>query len=71
MCCLKRSLKAIGARGRTISLACTADKVGLPKNGERFKWVQSYSSAKSRQRAAAGYPKDTGGLLAGEPDVGR
>ena len=60
-----------GAGGRTISLASIADKVGLPKNGERFKWVQRYFAAKSRQRIAAGYPEDTGGLLAGEPEVGR
>lgn len=52
-----------GAGGRTISLATIADKVGLPKNGERFKWVEAYFAAKARERAAAGYPADTGGLL--------
>jgi hypothetical protein len=52
-----------GARGQTISLAMIADTVGLPKNGERFKWVRAYFDAKARSRAAANYPADTGGLL--------
>jgi len=52
-----------GARGRTISLAMIADTVGLPKSGERFKWVRAYFDAKARARAAANYPADTGGLL--------
>ncbi|MGO9935341.1 MAG: tautomerase family protein [Steroidobacteraceae bacterium] len=52
-----------GARGRTISLASIADSVGLPKGGERFKWVKAYFAAKARQFAAAGYPADAGGLL--------
>ena len=56
-----------GAGGKTISLANIADKVGLAKNGERFKWVRSYFAAKARQFAAAGYPADTGGLLPDEP----
>ncbi len=55
-----------GAGGRTISLANIADKVGMPKNGERFKWIRAYFAAKARQFAAAGYPADTGGLLADE-----
>jgi phenylpyruvate tautomerase PptA (4-oxalocrotonate tautomerase family) len=52
-----------GARGRTISLAAIADTVGLPKDGERFAWVQAYFAAKRRQFANAGYPADAGGLL--------
>jgi phenylpyruvate tautomerase PptA (4-oxalocrotonate tautomerase family) len=52
-----------GARGQTISLAMIADTVGLPKSGERFKWVRAYFDAKARARAAANYPPDTGGLL--------
>jgi hypothetical protein len=52
-----------GARGKTISLASIAQSVGQAKDGARFKWVQSYFAAKARQYAAAGYPKDIGGLL--------
>jgi hypothetical protein len=52
------------AAGKAISIAKIADAVGLPKNGERYAWVQSYFAAKARQYAAAGYPPDTGGLLA-------
>jgi phenylpyruvate tautomerase PptA (4-oxalocrotonate tautomerase family) len=52
-----------GARGQTISLAMIADTVGLPKSGERFKWVRAYFAAKARARTAANYPPDTGGLL--------
>lgn len=52
-----------GAGGKTISLANIAVTVGLPKNGERFQWVQAYFAAKAREFAAAGYPQDTGGLL--------
>jgi phenylpyruvate tautomerase PptA (4-oxalocrotonate tautomerase family) len=52
-----------GAHGKTISLASIADTVGLPKDGERFQWVQAYFDAKARQFAAAGYPEDVGGLL--------
>ncbi len=52
-----------GAHGKTISLASIADTVGLPKNGERFQWVQAYFAAKARQLKAAGYPADVGGLL--------
>ena len=55
-----------GARGTTISLASIAESVGLPKSGERFKWVKAYFAAKARQFAAAGYPKDAGGLLPGD-----
>lgn len=54
-----------GCAGSTISLASIADSVGLPKTGERYKWVLSYFAAKARQFAAAGYPADTGGLLPG------
>jgi len=53
-----------GAGGRTISLDSIADSVGLPKSGERFRWVRSYFEAKARQFASAGYPVDVGGLLA-------
>jgi phenylpyruvate tautomerase PptA (4-oxalocrotonate tautomerase family) len=52
-----------GAGGRTISLDSIADSVGLPKSGERFRWVRSYFEAKARQFASAGYPADVGGLL--------
>jgi phenylpyruvate tautomerase PptA (4-oxalocrotonate tautomerase family) len=52
-----------GAGGQTISLAMIADTVGLPKTGERFRWVRAYFDAKARGRAAANYPADTGGLL--------
>ncbi|MYZ44735.1 tautomerase family protein [Schauerella aestuarii] len=52
-----------GAGGHTISLASIADSVGLPKDGERYAWVQSYFAAKARQFAAAHYPVDTGGLF--------
>ena len=51
------------SHGKTISLASIADTVGLPKDGERFQWVQAYFNAKARERAAAGYPADAGGLL--------
>lgn len=53
-----------GAAGRTISLDTIADSVGLPKNGERFRWVQAYFRAKARQFESAGYPAGVGGLLA-------
>jgi phenylpyruvate tautomerase PptA (4-oxalocrotonate tautomerase family) len=56
-----------GAKGQTISLAAIADAVGLPKNGERFKWVRAYFAAKAKQYASSGYPTDTGGLLPREP----
>lgn len=52
-----------GAQGRTISLASIADSVGLPKGGERYRWVEAYFAAKARLRASAGFPADTGGLL--------
>jgi len=53
-----------GAGGRTISLASIADTVGLAKDGARFAWVRDYFNAKARQFASAGYPVDTGGLIA-------
>jgi phenylpyruvate tautomerase PptA (4-oxalocrotonate tautomerase family) len=56
-----------GCQGRTISLASIADTVGLAKSGERFGWVRAYFGAKARQFAAAGYPRDTGGLLPQDP----
>ena len=52
-----------GADGKTISLGDIAETVGLPKDGERFKWVKKYFAAKARALASAGYPPDTGGLL--------
>lgn len=52
-----------GSAGQSISLAAIAGSVGLPKDGERFAWVQAYFGAKKRQFEAAGYPDDTGGLL--------
>ena len=52
-----------GAAGRTISLNGIAGTVGLPRDGERFAWVQAYFAAKRRQYAAAGYPTDVGGLM--------
>lgn len=52
-----------GVRGKTISLASIAETVGLPKDGERFAWVQDYFDAKARLYASAHFPPDTGGLL--------
>jgi phenylpyruvate tautomerase PptA (4-oxalocrotonate tautomerase family) len=52
------------AAGHTISLASIADSVGLSKTGTRFAWSKSYFAAKARERAASGYPSDTGGLWA-------
>ena len=52
-----------GAAGRTISLSAIAGSVGLPKDGDRFAWVQAYFAAKRRQCETAGYPDDIGGLL--------
>ncbi len=51
-----------GAAGRTISLNSIAGSVGLPRDGDRFAWLQAYFAAKRRQFAAAGYPSDVGGL---------
>jgi phenylpyruvate tautomerase PptA (4-oxalocrotonate tautomerase family) len=52
-----------GCRGETISLGTIADRVGLSRAGDRFRWVKAYFAAKARQFAAAGYPSDAGGLL--------
>lgn len=52
-----------GAAGRTISLNAIAGTVALPRDGERFAWVQDYFAAKRRQFEAAGYPADVGGLM--------
>lgn len=52
-----------GADGKTISLGEIAESVGLPKDGERFKWVREYFAAKARALASAGYPPDTGGVM--------
>jgi phenylpyruvate tautomerase PptA (4-oxalocrotonate tautomerase family) len=56
------------AAGRTISLANIADSVGLSKSGSRFAWSKTYFDAKARERAAAGYPADAGGLWADHAD---
>ncbi len=53
-----------GVAGRTISLNSVAGGVGLPRDGDRFAWVQAYFAAKRRQLAAAGFPPDVGGLMA-------
>jgi phenylpyruvate tautomerase PptA (4-oxalocrotonate tautomerase family) len=52
-----------GAAGHTISLASIAETVGLPKTGDRFRWVLEYFAAKARAFRTAGYPAGTGGLL--------
>jgi phenylpyruvate tautomerase PptA (4-oxalocrotonate tautomerase family) len=52
-----------GAAGRTISLNAIAGAVGLPRDGDRFAWVQAYFAAKRRQFEASGYPADAGGLM--------
>jgi phenylpyruvate tautomerase PptA (4-oxalocrotonate tautomerase family) len=52
-----------GCAGETISLASIASSVGLPKDGERFAWIQAYFAAKRRQYQAAGYPANIGGLM--------
>ena len=56
-----------GCGGKTLSLASIADAVGLPKTGDRFRWLQAYFAAKARQFSTAGYPADTGGLLSQAP----
>lgn len=53
-----------GCAGHPISLASIAGTVGMATDGERFAWVRAYFAAKARHRAAAGYPTDTGGLIA-------
>jgi phenylpyruvate tautomerase PptA (4-oxalocrotonate tautomerase family) len=60
-----------GVRGKTISLASIAETVGLPKDGERFAWVQDYFDAKARLYASAHFPPDTGGLLGPAPVTSR
>jgi phenylpyruvate tautomerase PptA (4-oxalocrotonate tautomerase family) len=56
-----------GCAGKTLSLASIADAVGLPKSGDRFRWLQAYFAAKARQFRTAAYPADTGGLLPQDP----
>jgi phenylpyruvate tautomerase PptA (4-oxalocrotonate tautomerase family) len=56
-----------GCSGKTLSLASIADAVGLPKTGDRFRWLQAYFAAKARQFRTASYPADTGGLLSQAP----
>jgi len=55
-----------GAGGQTIGLGSIADAVGLPKDGERFQWIEQYFAAKQRALQSAGYPDDTGGVLSTE-----
>ena len=55
-----------GAGGKTIGLGSIADAVGLPKDGDRFQWIEQYFAAKQRALHSAGYPDDTGGLLFSE-----
>ncbi|WP_114238777.1 4-oxalocrotonate tautomerase [Dyella sp. C9] len=52
-----------GANGQTISLADMADAVGLKKDGDRYRWVESYFSAKKALLEKAGFPRDVGGVL--------
>jgi phenylpyruvate tautomerase PptA (4-oxalocrotonate tautomerase family) len=55
-----------GANGKTIGLGTIATAVGLPKDGERFQWVEKYFAAKQRALRSAGYPEDIGGLISPE-----
>jgi len=52
-----------GASGKTIGLGSIAQSVGLPKDGDRFRWIESYFAAKQRALRMAGYPEDMGGLI--------
>jgi len=52
-----------GNAGRPISLESIAETVGQSKQGERLRWSRAYFEAKARAMAAAGYPKDAGGLF--------
>ncbi|WP_158787498.1 tautomerase family protein [Granulicella sp. L46] len=52
-----------GASGKTIGLGSIAQSVGLPKDGDRFRWIESYFAAKQRGLRMAGYPEDMGGLI--------
>jgi phenylpyruvate tautomerase PptA (4-oxalocrotonate tautomerase family) len=54
--------------GQTLGMSRIAASVGLAKDGDRFGWVKAYFGAKARQFADAGYPDDTGGLLAPATD---
>ena len=53
-----------GANGKTIGLDTISGAVGLSRQSERFRWVESYFAAKERALEAAGYPPDTGGVIA-------
>jgi phenylpyruvate tautomerase PptA (4-oxalocrotonate tautomerase family) len=55
-----------GAGGKTIGLGSIAEAVGLPKDGERFQWINEYFAAKQRALYLAGYPDDIGGLISSE-----
>jgi phenylpyruvate tautomerase PptA (4-oxalocrotonate tautomerase family) len=50
-----------GNSGKPISLSTIAKTVGL-SHQDRIVWTKDYFAAKARAYAAAGYPKDTGGL---------
>lgn len=52
-----------GNAGHPISLESIAESVGQSKQGERLRWSRSYFEAKARAMAAAGFPKDAGGLF--------
>lgn len=52
-----------GDAGHPISLESIAETVGQSKQGERLRWSRAYFEAKARAMAAAGYPKDAGGLF--------
>jgi len=52
-----------GNAGHPISLESIAETVGQSKQGARLAWSRSYFEAKARAMAAAGYPKDAGGLF--------
>jgi phenylpyruvate tautomerase PptA (4-oxalocrotonate tautomerase family) len=54
------------AGGKTIGHDTIAEAVGLPRNGERFQWVEKYFAVKRRALHSAGYPEDMGGLISPE-----
>jgi phenylpyruvate tautomerase PptA (4-oxalocrotonate tautomerase family) len=53
-----------GANGKTIGMDYIPIAVGLSKQSERYKWVESYFAAKERALKAAGFPEDMGGVTA-------
>lgn len=52
-----------GNAGHPISLESIAETVGQSNQGERLRWSRAFFEAKARAMAAAGYPKDAGGLI--------